>query len=107
MTILGLSTIPTLFVVAFAVFRLAYLITKESGPMFVMWRLRKAAKRQGGSVEELAQCPYCCGMWCTVAIVTYLGLPFRFLFLDNVIVVLAVAGAAMLIHQAFTKLYGK
>ena len=34
-SIIGLPTIPTLVIAALAGFRLAYLITKESGPMFV------------------------------------------------------------------------
>lgn len=104
MSILGLSTIPTLIIAFLAVFRLACLITKESGPFFFFWYARKAAKKQGGSVEELAQCPYCCGLWASIGIVSYLALPFRLLWLDYIIVILAVAGLAMLLHQGFTKL---
>lgn len=104
MSILGLPTIPTLVIAALAVFRLAYLITKESGPVFFFWWVRKQAKKQGGSVEELSQCPYCCGMWAAIAIVLYLAQPFRYLWADYIIVILAVAGLAMLLHQVFTKL---
>lgn len=104
MTILGLSTIPTLVIAALAVFRLAYLITKESGPFFFYWRVRKEAKKQGGSVEELAQCPYCCGLWSAIGITFYLGTLPRYIWVDYIIVILAMAGFSMLLHQVFTKL---
>lgn len=105
MSILGLPTIPTLVIAALAVFRLAYLITKESGPMFVFWRIRKEAKKdKASSLSEGIDCPLCVGAWCSIAITLYLTLPWRHIICDTVIVILAVAGLAMLLHQVFTKL---
>lgn len=104
MSILGLSTIPTLVIAALAVFRLAYLITKESGPFFFFWRVRKEAKKQGGSLAEGIQCSYCCQVWASIAITAYLAQLFRCLWLDYIIVILSVAGLAMLFHQVFVKL---
>lgn len=104
-SIVGLSTIPTLIVASLAVFRLAYLITKESGPFFFFWYARKAAKKdKDSSLAEGIDCPYCVGVWVSVAITLYLLLPFRLLWIDYSIVILAVAGLAMLLHQVFTNL---
>lgn len=105
LSILGLPTIPTLCIAALAVFRLAYLITKESGPMFVFCRIRKEAKKdKSSSLSEGIDCPLCVGMWYAFAITGYLQLPFRYAWIDSIIVILAVAGLAMLLHQVFTKL---
>lgn len=105
MTILGLPTIPTLTIAALAVFRLAYLITKKSGPFFFIRYARKAAKKdKDSSLAEGIDCPRCVGVWISTAITLYLLLPFRLLWIDYSIVILSVAGLAMLLHQVVTKL---
>lgn len=101
MSLLDLSTIPTLIIASLAVFRLAYLVTKESGPMFVFLKLRKEAKKQGGSVAEGAQCPHCMGMWMSILVMNYLLISPRIKLIDNLIIILAAAGFAMIIHQLF------
>ncbi len=96
-----------LLLYALATFRLAYMITKESGPMFVFLKLRKAVKKdKGSSAAEGISCPYCVSVWCASMFfafhISYRHLPEKVGAIGIfVVMVLALGGAAMLIHQLF------
>lgn len=71
-----LARFITVIIAGLAVYRLAYLVTKEYGPfdVFKKWRgfwaeLANKAQARGravaltATIAELFHCPYCLGMW--------------------------------------------
>lgn len=91
---------------ALAVFRLAHMIAEESGPMRVFRKLR-AAPKKGTSLREGVACPYCWSLWLATIIVTFLfALPHLPAWAIAtgwfIVTMLALSGAAILFHQAFT-----
>lgn len=89
-----------------AVFRLALMVTKESGPGWVFKRLRQWCKRscpRWTHMDEGIECPWCMSMQFALAV----GVA-RFFLADNpvydvIIISLALSGAAIAVNQQFTK----
>jgi hypothetical protein len=69
-----------LFLAAFAVYRIAILITEDSGPLSVFANLRawadeKALNGQLINFNEGVHCPYCVGVWAAIACALLLKFP--------------------------------
>lgn len=77
---------------AFAVYRLARLITQDDGPFSVFKRLREWAAVNGKeSVAELLNCPFCLGVWFALIAAALVLMPT--LAGDVILVWLGLAGA--------------
>ena len=83
-----------------AAFRLAYMISEESGPMFVFLRLRRLPKNRS-SLKEGLNCPYCVGMWIALAMGAYGFSGLKILVVHWIIFGLAIGGLSILFHQLF------
>lgn len=65
-------TLATLLIIGLAVWRVAYMVTKESGAFGVFYRFRAVLERRykkadtHGTLYELFSCPYCLSVWLAV-----------------------------------------
>lgn len=80
--------LPDLLLLTFATWRLSYLLTRENAPYNLLGRFRLRYPLGG-----LMDCPYCMSVWVAV------GLYFLFPYMPAVVYVLAISGAAMLLHR--------
>lgn len=99
-------TVVDFIIHALAVFRLALMVTKESGPGWVFKHLRTWVKRTWPKwmhMDEGIECPWCISMQFALVIATarffLAGKPIY----DVIILALALSGAAIAVNQQFTK----
>jgi len=85
------------FMAALAVYRLAWMFTREDGPFalfdkFRMWLGKHATegKGLGWTLAELFNCPHCLGLWLAFLLSPAVLWPSK--GIDIVLVILAVAG---------------
>lgn len=91
---------------AFAIFRLALMVAKESGPGWVFKHFRQWVKRNAPAWTHLDEGVEC--MWCTSMQFALIVACLRFFLASNpvygvMIFALAISGAAIAVNQAFTK----
>jgi hypothetical protein len=89
------------------VFRLALMISKESGPLFMFKKLRKVPDPKT-SLKEGISCPWCVSVW----VATPVGLfaccndllePLLAQWIYVFIHIMALSAVAVIVNQAFTK----
>jgi hypothetical protein len=99
-------TIVDFIIHAFAIFRLALMIAKESGPGWVFKHSRNWIKRRAPKwthMDEGIECMWCMSMQFALILTTL-----RFFLATNpvyvvIVFALAISGAAIAVNQAFTK----
>lgn len=73
---MSLTEISRIILAALAVYRLAFMLREDDGPLFIFRRLRAFTDRKRKEEQECGQeaglwagldegirCPYCCGVW--------------------------------------------
>lgn len=91
---------------ALAVFRLALMVTKESGPGWVFKRLRQWCKKscpRWSHMDEGIECPWCMSMQFALIVTVSRFFLAGSLVYDVIILALALSGAAIVVNQQFTK----
>jgi len=85
------------FLAALAIYRLAWMLTKEDGPFMLFDKFRKWLGKRvtkdmglGWTLAELFNCPHCLGLWLAILLSPAILWPSR--GMDIVLVILAVAG---------------
>lgn len=86
----------------FATFRLALMVSSESGPMRIFRKLRNLPPPKSSAREGLS-CPFCLGLHFSAIITTFLWWQGRFPGADWPIYWLAISGIAVILHLAFAK----
>ena len=76
---------------AFAVYRLARLITQDEGPFSVFKRLREWAAVNSEGMADLVICPFCLGVWFAAIVAALVIMPT--LVGEAILVWLGLAGA--------------
>lgn len=105
----------TFIVISLACFRLAYLISKEAGPFWAAKKFRWFVKKKSPKKSHMDQgidCPYCVSLEVSILMsVLALIYPWTPEWIQGVelvfLMALSTSGAAMIIHQIFTKLRGE
>lgn len=99
--IFDLAFVVRFFLAALAVYRLAWMFTREDGPFAAFDRLRTqlgkrvgTGKGLGWTLAELFNCPHCIGLWLAILAAPAVLCPSR--GTDIILVILAVAGAQSL-----------
>ena len=81
---------------AFAVYRLARLITQDEGPFSVFKRLREWAAVNSEGLADLVSCPFCLGVWFAAIVAALVMMPT--LAGDAALVWLGLAGVQSLLQ---------
>ena len=81
----------------FAVWRITYLFNKEDGPFNIIFLIRKKAGQ--GFFGKLMDCFYCLSVWIALPFGIWLGQ----IWIEKILVWLALSGAACLLEQATAK----
>ena len=85
-------------IACFATFRMALVLSQETGPMRIFARLRKAPKPHSNLREGLS-CPWCLGMWIGAAVTTFLWACDYFPGKEWPLYWLAISGGAVALNQ--------
>jgi hypothetical protein len=100
--IFDLAFIVRFFLIALAVYRLAWMFTRENGPFalfdkFRMWLGKHATegKGLGWTLAELFNCPHCLGLWLAFLASPAVLWPSR--GMDIILMILAIAGLQSLL----------
>ena len=96
-----MSDLTILIIASLAVFRLAELVTVDSGPWKMFERLRKCSSHP--MVCELVSCPYCCGLHISWMATLFIGMRGYIQWEDFFPWTMAIAGGAVAIMRLVRK----
>lgn len=105
--------LPTPFefiVCALAVFRLTLLVSKEDGPAWIFYKLRRSVPAKS-SAKEGIHCPWCVAIWMAIPVSAYItvklagvDLPEKLVvFGDWFLLMLALSAGGIIVNQQWTK----
>ncbi len=81
-----------------ATFRLALMISQETGPMRIFARLRKAPKPHS-NLREGITCPWCVSMWISALVTTFLWQRGYFVGAEWLLYWLSISGGSVALNQ--------
>lgn len=102
---------PLTFVIyVLAIFRLALLLSKESGPMWMFKKLRRAVPAKS-SAKEGIHCIWCSSVWVSTLVTSFIAVksfwlsaPNWFIITgDTFLLMLALSAGAIIVNQQWTK----
>lgn len=93
-------------IAALVVYRLSLMLSKESGPGRIFQKLRRAAPPKSATREGLS-CLHCESIWWSAPVTAFLWWTNRVAPLDTPLYWLALSGAAIVLHYAFTEDFKK
>jgi len=95
--IIDAAFIVRFFMAALAIYRLAWMFTREDGPFAIFDRFRiwlgkhaTSNKGLGWTLAELFNCPHCFGVWLAILFLPAILFPSQ--PVDAILIILAIAG---------------
>lgn len=95
-----------LLILVLATFRLTLLLTKDSGPGWVMKKFRSFVRRKApkkAHLDEGVSCPWCASIWFGIIITAGDFTMAGNRWFEGVVLAMALSGGAIILNQSFTK----